>query len=239
MQLTFEYSQKVADGASPAGFHSPDNVVQVFFTDGDGRIRGIIADTPEGAFDSRNFYGEAIAAPDTNVGFLKVCYLPRMNLWAVWESGGVHRMAVFILKQETDKYLVRGDITLRGDRPIATLKLVLENPQGIIAMEDAEDASNIPPGARINVFFSSGASSRFHLGIFYIDRIKKSVGQPEVHFEARNASGKLLRDQSFDENNTFAVATIDNIIKDILDDAGVVSYYVQSTAATAGMKRTH
>jgi len=43
-----------------------------------------------------------------------------------------------------------------NDRPIATLKLVLENPGGIIAMEDAEDAANTPVGARVNVFLTPG-----------------------------------------------------------------------------------
>ena len=236
MQLSFEYSQKIADGGLPAAFHSPDNVVQVFYTDGDGRMWAVRADTPEGAFENREFVGEVMAVADEGIGYLSTAYLPRMNFWAVWRAGGRHRKAVFILKQETNKYLVRGEIMIRQERPIATLTLELENPQGILALEDATDAANIPPGARVNVYFSAGESTRVQLGVFYIDRIKKIVGERTIQLEARNASGKLLRDQSFDGDNVFSPDLLYAVIGQILDDAGVINYFVEITGDTAGME---
>ena len=78
-----------------------------------------------------------LAGPDTNVKHLTLAYLPRMNLWALWRAADRHRLAVFILKQETNKYLSDGTLDFRQDDPGVSLSLTLENPAGIIAAEDA------------------------------------------------------------------------------------------------------
>src|SRR5690554_6503211 len=150
MELIFEHSQKVTDGHTPAAFHSPDQILQVFYTDTDGRIYTIDAVTPFGAFADREFSAPLLAVPDTGADYLSIAYLPRMNLWANWLTGDTHRQAVFLLKQETNKYLVDGSLTFRDDDPGVSLSLTLENSQGIIAAEDSVEA---PPGTRISVFF--------------------------------------------------------------------------------------
>lgn len=228
MQLTFDHTQKIADGRTPAAYHSPDNVVQVFYTDASGRIYSVDADTPRGNFADREFSLPHLAAPDTGAQHLSVSYLPRLNFWAVWRTGNLHRMGVFLLKQETNKYLVDGSLQFDADDPGVTLSLTLDNPAGIIA---AEDAVEVPPGTRINVFFSAGDSGRLHLGIYYLDRIVTAVGNPQVSLTARNATGKLLKDQSFDEDNTFS-GTKSAVIVEILEMAGILSHRVQFTAQT-------
>lgn len=226
MELIFEHSQKVTDGHTPAAYHSPDNVVQLFYTDAQGRIHTINAETPRGNFADREFGLPVLAAPDEGAQSLSVSYLPRMNFWAVWRVADVHRLGVFLLKQETNKYLVDGSMTFNADDPSVTLSLALENPKGIIA---AEDAVEVPPGTRINVYFRIGDSNRVHLGIYYLDRIVTKIGDPQVTLSARNAVGKLLKDQSFDEDNIFGPATVTAILTAILDTAGIVSHRVEHT----------
>ena len=231
MQLVFAHNQKIADGHTPAAYHSPDNIVQVLYTDATGRIYSVDTETPFGNFADREFGLPHLAAPDTGAQHLSVSYLPRLNFWAVWRTGNLHRMGVFLLKQETNKYLVDGSLQFNADDPGVTLSLTLDNPAGIIAAEDAVD---VPPGTRINVFFRIGDSNRVHLGIYYLDRIRTAVGDPQVTLSARNAVGKLLKDQTFDEANTFS-GTVTAVLTAILEAAGIRTHRIEFTADTIAM----
>ncbi len=224
MQLQFEHFQHIADGHNPAAWHSPDQIAQVYYTDGAGRIQAVDTETEYGDFADRIFSLPHLAGPDAGVKHLTLAYLPRMNLWALWRTADRHRMAVFILKQETNKYLSDGTLDFRQDDPGVSLSLTLENPAGIIAAEDATEA---PPGTRISVFFQSGSSGRYPLGIYYLDRISTKTGDPLVQLSARNATGKLLKDQTFDEDRIFTPARTDAILAEILDAASMINYRIE------------
>jgi hypothetical protein len=223
MQLQFDHVQHIASGHNPAAWHSPDQIVQVYYTDAGGRIWAADAETPFGNFADREFSLPHLAAPDEGAQSLSVSYLPRMNFWAVWRVGDIHRLGVFLLKQETNKYLVDGSLSFRADDPGVSLSLTLENPAGIISTEEATET---PPGTRISVFFRAGDSGRYPLGIYYLDRISTKTGDPLVQLSARNATGKLLKDQTFDEDRTFDGRT-DAILAEILDAASVINYRIE------------
>ena len=233
MQLSFEHSQKICDGHQSAGFHTPDNVFQVLFVGADGRPYGVETNTPYGEFENREFTEEHLVGNDENVEFLRVTYLPRINLWVTWKSADLLKMAVFILKQDISQYLSDGSITYQKDDPGATLILTLENPQGLIA---AEDSTSAPPGSRINVWFKMGDSAKIQLGVFYVDRIRTAVGDPYVQVDARNATGKLLKEQTFDEVTIYTPLPLNLLLQEILDDAGVLSSNVESSAVNLGMQ---
>ncbi|WP_461369591.1 hypothetical protein [Candidatus Darwinibacter acetoxidans] len=232
MELTFEHSQKIADGHTPQAWHSPDQICQVLYTDATGRIYSVDTETPFGNFADRTFTAPLLAAPDTGARHLTIAYLPRMNLWANWLTGNTHRQAVFLLKQETNKYLVDGSMTFSDDDPGVSLSLTLENPAGIIA---AEGTTEVPPGTRVSVYFRIGDSSRIALGQYYLDRIVTAVGNPRVDLTARNVTGKLLKDQTFDEDNTFS-GTVTAVLVEMLEDAGVVNHRVESVGATINIE---
>jgi len=232
VELLWEHSQKITNGHNPAAYHSPDNVLQVLYVDDQGQIRATATETPFGNFADREFFGSEFAAGDTGVEHLSLSYLPRMNIWAVWHSEGRHRMGVFLLKQEANKYLDSGTINLHGDDPTTSLSLTLENPQGIIC---AEDACDVPPGTRISVFFRAGNSVRLPLGVFYLDRMTTRTGDSKVIISARNVIGKLLRDQTFDEDNVFS-GTITAVLEQILELAGVAFYKVESSSTIVKME---
>lgn len=232
MELIFEHSQKVTAGHTPAAYHNPDNVVQVLYTDATGRIYSVDTETPFGNFADREFGLPVLAAPDEGAQSLSVSYLPRINFWAVWRTGDLHRMGVFLLKQETNKYLVDGSLQFNADDPGVSLSLTLENPKGIIVVEDAV---NVPPGTRINVYFRIGDSARVPLGIYYLDRVVAKVGDPQVSLTARNVTGKLLKDQTFDEDNSFS-GTVTAVLVKMLEDAGVVNHRVESVGETINIE---
>lgn len=235
MKIDFEYIQTITTGHNPSGFHSPDNVFQLFYTDDNGKMHGLYADTENGDFKDKEFIGDTIVVPDTNVEHLKIAYLPRLNVWATWKNKNKHRMAVFVLKQETNKYVTSGEISFSQDNPISPLRLTLENPRGIISNEDGSDISNLAPGTRINVFFSIGDSSRVHMGVYYMDNIKMTVGDKDVSIDGRNITGKLLKEQTFDEKNTFN-DSFTNIFKRILNQARIPTYYVETTGETVNVE---
>jgi hypothetical protein len=235
MQLNFEYAQTIVAGGNPAAFHSPDNVIQVFYVDESGYLRAVEGETPSGDFNEVEFYGGHLVAPDEGVEMFKATYLPRMNLFALWHVPGMQRMGVFILKQEVNKYLDNGRITMVRDSPVMHLDLTLENPYGIISAE-REVESEIFPGSRVNVYFRIGESGRYHLGAFYVDRVMTTTGNGKVRLEGRSITGKLLKDQTFDEDNTFPPDNIHLVIEQILDSAGVTSRKVQETEEIAGMQ---
>ncbi len=233
MQLEFEHSQKIVNGANPAIYHSPDNIIQVLFLDDNRQIRTTQAETPLGNFADLEFFGSGFAALDTAVANLKIAYLPRVNVWAVWlQVEAAHRMATFLLKQEMNKYFVDGSLSFADD-PCATLNLTLENPAGIIA---AEDVAEMSPGIRIGVYFKIGDSVRVPLGSYYIDRIVTKTGDPRVQITARNIIGKLLKDQTVDGNAYYPVDTITNVLTQLLDNAHVPLYRIEATTVKIGIE---
>ena len=223
MQLTFEHDQYICDGHNPAGYHTPDNKFQVMFTEA-GEVQATVCDTDMGAFDDREFTTPYLVSGDDAVTHLRVTYLPRVNLFAHWESEGRHRLSVLILKQDGAKWLNEGKITFTEEDPSARISLTLENPEGIFA---AEGYAGINPGARIHIWFSMGDSSRIEMGRFYVDRVKMSRGDPLVTIEGRNTIGKLLKGQTFDEKGTRMSWLTEEFFGEILDDASISNYDVQ------------
>lgn len=224
MQLVFEHEQYICAGANPAGYHTPDNQFQVACTVA-GEIQATFTDTSLGIFENREFRDLYSIAADASVMFLRITYLPRMNVWWSWLSESRHRLAMVILKQDASPYLEEGKIVFRDEDAGATLSLSLQNPDGMFAKEGY---AGVLPGTRVNVWFSMGNSSRLQIGLFFVDRIKMSRGDPLVQIEARNTVSKLLKDQTFDEKATRTGWLTNQFFGEILDDASVSKYSIQS-----------
>ena len=90
MELTFEHSQKVADGHNPAGFHYADNYIKVSYDNGLGAIETVRADTPMGDFDSLIFGapGDGIqnTVDDIDPAHMKAYSYSGREHWIVWVS---------------------------------------------------------------------------------------------------------------------------------------------------------
>ena len=229
MQLTFEHQQNIGAGTQPAAIHSADNHVQIFFVR-DSKIHVMDAETPFGAWDARDFNAAYVACRDTDPLFLKLKYLSGTNIWVVWRNMAEdsdegyqpdyvrHRIAVFTLLQNVSKYLATGSLEFSQNNPVAQLVLELKNPNQEVS---SEDDSVIAPGANIAIYFRAGSSARYPLGRYYVDRNKMTVTGGMTNVEGRNAIGKLLRDQSFDEDSEVAFANLKTALEGVLDDAGV------------------
>ena len=234
MEIPWEYTQNLGLGSQPAAIHSADNHVQIFFVKDDGsgnnKIHVMDAPTPFGALDSRVFNDAYLACRDDAVQFLKLKYLSGTNIWAVWrnmaedsDEGYVegyerHRIAVLTLLQNVSKFLSTGSVEFSQNNPVAQLVLELKNPNQEVS---SEDDSVIAPGANIAIYFRAGSSDRYPLGRYFVDRNKMSVTGGMTNVEARNAIGKLLKDQSFDEDYEVAFANMAVVLAAMFDSAEV------------------
>ena len=88
----------------------------------------------------------------------------------------------------------------------------------------------VTPGTKMELHFSLGGSGEITLGIFYIDRSSVSYPDEKVSVSARNAIGKLLKEQTFNEDNTFAQNTLQMNLREILRLAEVEDFFVGENA---------
>lgn len=82
MELKFEYSQKVADGHSPASFVDPDNTVTVFFTN--ENLKAVTATVGESLFGDVDF-SDPVELYDP-ASMVNVKYLAGNFAWVVFLS---------------------------------------------------------------------------------------------------------------------------------------------------------
>lgn len=232
MELVFEYAETVGTGTQPVGFHSPDNVVQVLYVDStdNGRIWGTVAPTPYGVWDPLTWSDPHLAARDEDVEHFRLRWVPSTDLVAVWRTPWTserHRLSVYILQRDVTNNLESGSFRLRRGDPVVSLSLTLQNPSRKVA--DEYDALALP-GSRITLAFSTGDSMPIPLGAYFIDDSEMNVLDPAVNINARNAAGKLLKDQTFGDSGSYSWRNLQTLIEDILEAANVPEYSVESTA---------
>ena len=241
MQLTFEHQQSLGAGQQPQAIHTPENIVQVLFVGDGGRIYAMDASTPMGAWDSREFNPAYLVCTDVDIEHLKLKYVSASSIFAVWkneteegETGTVrHRLAVWAMRQDLSKYLESGTIELNENDPVVKLQLTLGNPGQIVS---SENDTILTPGTSLTLFFRAGDSARYIMGRYFTDKNEMQVSDPTTSINARNAIGKMLKDQTFDEDTTYALQNVQAFFVALLDAFAVDNYWVGTSAATLGMQ---
>ena len=251
MQLTFDHTQLIGTGTQPSAIHTPENICQVLYVDPDsqGRIFAKDASTPMGNWADLDFAPAYMVSTDTDVEFMKLKYVSAQSLFVVWhnatEPGETvplnpavthslrHRMAVWAMRQNLSKYLVDGEIEFRLDDPVAKLNIEFENPGYIVSHEDE---TILTPGTSLTLFFRSGDSARYIMGRYFIDRNRMGVTESTTQADGRNAIGKLLKDQTFDDDNVFPLMNLGELAELMLESFGVQNYWVGTTSSNRGME---
>lgn len=81
----------------------------------------------------------------------------------------------------------------------------------------------------------SGSSEEIPLGKWFIDRVSTSIPLGnDISVTARNAIGKLLKEQTFDERTSFTESTLSDNLKAILAYGEVEDYFVGDARAVGG-----
>ena len=245
MQLAFEHVREIGAGQQPSAIHSADNHVQIFHTSA-GDLKVMDAETPLGAW-GESFGSPYLVCRDVDIEHMKLKYLSGTNIWVVWrnkaeasdvgyvEGDDRHRIAVFTLFQNVSKYLASGSLEFSQNNPIAQLVLELKNPNQAVS---GEEEAVVIPGSAVALYFRSGDSARYPLGKYYIDRNQMAVTGATTSIEARNVIGKLLKDQTFDEDNEYTIQNFKTMLETMLDTFGVYTdnREVYTSANDLGMK---
>ena len=241
MQLQFEHTQSLGAGTQPQAIHTPENIVQVLYVGDGGKIYAMDASTPMGAWDDREFNPAYLVCTDVDIEHLKLKYVSASSIFAVWkneteegETGTVrHRLAVWAMRQDLSKYLESGTIELNENDPVVKLQLTLGNPGQIVS---SENDTILTPGTSLTLFFRAGDSARYIMGRYFTDKNDMGATDPTTSINARNAIGKMLKDQTFDEDTNFPKAVFHEFITAILDSFGVDNYWVSTGTYEVGME---
>ena len=236
MQLNFEYSQYVGDGRYPAAFHAPSDFCQLIYVNGSGTIEGKLTAPDYGDWTAREFGDPAALAADKDVHYFKVLYIPGVGMYGVWfdEQRAEHRLGVFEWAKDVSPYLVSGSLEFSLGNPVTQLILELHNPNQEVAGE--WDAGIVSPNVGVSLYFRSGNTPRYALGRYYVDRNQMGVTNGTTTVEGRNTIGKLLKDQTFDESNSYPYNDFETVLADIMDTAGVYQREIYDSANLIGME---
>ncbi len=139
----------------------------------------------------------------------------------------LHNM--YMLPTDVSHTLLNGSISYSKGSPISQFSVNLQNAGGELV---GRYRSIIAPNTKLELYFSLGNSTELSLGQFYIDRV--SIGYPEqsVSVTTRNAIGKLLKEQTFDEDVSFTAATLQENLTAILTLAEVENSFVADPQKT-------
>lgn len=220
MELAFDVVQQIGSGAQPFAMHTPENIVQVTYVGENGSIFAKEASVPMGQWKDLEFSPAYMICDDVNVEHMKLKYVAG-SIFVVWKNATIkdevvpyvpgvvnsmrHRFAVWEMRQDLSKYLIDGDISFRLDDPVASLNINFENPKYAVSQE--EDTI-LTPGTCITLFFRSGDSARYIMGRYYVDRNSMGVTDSDTSVSGRNSIGKLLKDQSFDDENNYPLTSL-------------------------------
>jgi hypothetical protein len=236
MELLFEYQNTIDIGENPNMVHLPDGNVWAFKVD-KTRLKAFEIVNPIGDVDWENLTtGDfVIATKGTNISLVRLKNIPRVGMFGVWHQDPImdgddvltperHRLAIWGSISDVSKYLDDCTIQLNDDTPVASVQIKLKNPKQELS---GEDNSIVVPGMKIEMFLTLGDSAEYPMGVQYIDRVNMGALQDVINIEGRNITGKMLRDQTLDENNVLTKKVYRHNVVELLENAGISSHNVQ------------
>lgn len=238
MQLNFEVvKNEVGTGSYPDLIHFANTQAQIFNIDS-GKLNGMPSDKIDnGDWDDVTFQDEADVSPDEGMSHFEIKVLPGFGIVGGYKTGDTHKLIIYEFAFEMDAYLNSGSIKHSIDNPISSFALSLENPDlkdpekpGNVAI--SEQNSLLSPGAKILFVFGTGNDEpEFDMGTFYVDRSDFTLMNETASVDGRNKIGKVLKDQTIDENNEYWYGYISEHLKTLLEQSGLNNdeYIIQNT----------
>ena len=223
MTLTFEYTMNIGQGQYPQAIHSNDNLLRVFYLNSDGVIRARNADPVLGLYADLVFTDKGRASPDDNISYPSLKRVAHYGGYGFWSAEGDHRFVMFMMPTDISKALVDGSTTFSTGSEVSSMSCSLLNIRGELLNRYR---ALVTPGTKLEIYFSLGNSSEIPIGIFYIDRANVSYPDEKVSVSARNAIGKLLKEQTFNEDTTFEEGSLIDNMTAVLQLAEVESFFV-------------
>lgn len=223
MRLTFEYSMDCGAGHYPQAIHDKTNRLRIVHLAGDSTVHSLDADPVLGLYDDLEFINKGRISPDDNVSLPSLKRVAHYGAYGFWSAEGDHRFVIYMMPVDISKSLVDGSVQFGIGSEVSSLSCSLLNIRGELLNRYR---ALVTPGTKLEVYVSLGSSGEVPLGIYYIDHANVAYPDEQVSVSARNAIGKLLKEQYFDEDNVFDYGSIHDNIEAILELAEVENYFV-------------
>ncbi len=223
MTLTFEYTLDAGAGLYPQVIHTSDNLLRFIYLTADGTVAGSTADPVLGLYDSLTYTEIGRISPDETVSHPSIKKVAHYGAYGFWSAEGDHRFVMYMLPTDITNSFIDGSIQYGVGSEVSQMSCTLLNIKGALLNRYR---AFVTPGTKMELYFSLGSSGEITLGIFYIDRASVSYPDEKVSVSARNAIGKLLKEQSFNEDNTFEGTTLQLNLQEILHLAEVEKFFV-------------
>lgn len=226
MKLKFERIQNIGVGNYPDLLHMYDNEAQAIYLK-NGLMYGKTTYTEMGEWEDREFDEELKILNLDTLSHFEITKLQGFGAVGVVKSGDSHKLLIYEFQNDLSEYLNSGSIKHSIDNPISSFTLSLENAknpdaekQGNVAMSEKDNLIN--PGGKVIFRFGMGEGSpEYELGTFYVDRGNFTLLSETANINGRNLIGKVLKDQTLNENNSFSYQLITNILVNILKYANL------------------
>ncbi len=223
MNLTFEYFLDAGAGLFPQVLHTSDNLLRFIYLTADGTVEGCTADPMLGLYDNLTYMETGRISPDETVSHLSIKKVAHYGAYGFWSAEDDHRFVMYMLPTDITNSFIDGSVKFSIGSEVSQMSCTLLNIKGALLNRYR---AFVTPGTKMELFFSLGSSDEITLGIFYIDRASVSYPDEKVSVSARNAIGKLLKEQTFNEDNTFEETTLQLNLQEILRLAEVEDFFV-------------
>ena len=229
MTLTFEYTLDAGAGLSPQVIHTSDNLLRFIYLTSDGTVAGSTADPVLGLYDNLTYTETGRISPDESVSCPSIKKVAHYGAYGFWSAEGDHRFVMYMLPADITNSFIDGSVKFSIGSEVSQMSCTLLNIKGALLNRYR---AFVTPGTKMELYFSLGSSGEIPLGIFYIDRASVSYPDEKVSVSARNAIGKLLKEQTFNEDNTFEETTLQQNLQEILRLAEVENFFVGESTKT-------
>lgn len=223
MRLTFEYTKTAGTGLSPQAVHMMDNGLRFIYLTSDELVEVKECFPNMGLYDELACTEKGRISADFDVSKPQLKKVAHHGAYGFWSSEDTHRFVMYMLPYDVSAALVDGSISFTKDSPVSQLSISFMNIGGELV---GRYRSVISPTTMLEISFTMGSSDLLPLGQFYIDRVSTSYPEESISVSARNGIGKLLKEQTFDENNSFLNAALKDNFEAILLLSGIESYFV-------------
>jgi len=229
MILTFDYTASVDSGHAPQVVHMMDNGFRIIYVDDEGLVNGMVSFPEYGLYDSLVWEAKGRISPDEGISYPSLKKVAHQGAYGFWSAVGAsghtvdHKFVMYMLPKDISETLIDGSISYTKDSSVSAASFNFMNAEGFLLRRYR---SLVSPNAKIELYLSMGASAEISLGKWYIDRVNTSIPGNNIGVTARNAIGKLLKEQTFDETTTFMASTLSDNLKAILAYANVEDCFV-------------
>ena len=223
MELAFEYTIDCGEGHAPQAVHANDNTLRIFFLTGSNTVAEYAADPVGGLYDDLEFISKGRVSPDETVSLPSIKRVAHYGAYGFWSAEGDHRFVIYMQPSDISKALVDGSITASVESNVTSFSCNLLNVRGRLLNESR---ALVTPGTRLEVYFTLGNEQEMALGVFYVDRASVSYPEEKISVTARNAIGKLLKEQTFDERTLFDALNLQDNIRAVLEFSEVADFFV-------------